>query len=158
MTTITATRRDGSDVTIDGEAYDAFESNVHGDVITPESDGYDTARSVWNGMIDKRPALIVKCSGVSDVVNAVRFAREHDLVIAVRGGAHNVAGHGTSDGGLLIDLSGMKGVRVDPATKTAHAQAGLTWGEFDDETQAYGLATTGGTVANTGVAGLALGG
>lgn len=86
-------------MTIDGAAYDALESNVHGDLITPESDGYDTARSVWNGMNDKRPGLIVKCSGVSDVVNAVRFAREHDLVIAVRGGAHNVACHGTSDGG-----------------------------------------------------------
>lgn len=158
MTTITATRRDGSDVTIDGEAYDAFESAVHGDVFTPESDGYDAARAVWNGMIDKRPAMVVNCRGVSDVINSVRFAREHDLVIAVRGGAHNVAGHGTSDGGVVIDLSGMKGVRVDPVTRTAHAQAGLTWAEFDDETLIYGLATTGGVVSNTGIAGLTLGG
>ena len=158
MTTINATRTGGSVVTIDGETFNVFESTIHGDVFTAESEGYDRARSVWNGMIDKRPAVVVKCRGVSDVINAVRFAREHDLVLSLRGGAHNVAGHGTCDGGLVIDLSGMKGVRVDPITRTAHAQAGLTWAEFDDETLVHGVATTGGTVSNTGIAGLTLGG
>ena len=158
MTTISATRRDGSSATVDDAAQDAVGSAVHGEVFTQNSDGYDAARAVWNGMIDKRPSIIIKCQGVSDVVNAVKFAREHDLLIAIRGGAHNVAGHGTTDGGIVIDTSGMKGVRVDPAAKTAHAQPGLTWAEFDDETLAYGLATTGGTVSNTGIAGLTLGG
>jgi FAD/FMN-containing dehydrogenase len=113
---------------------------------------------VWNGNVDRRPALIARCSGVADVLEAVRFARDHDTLVAIRGGGHNAAGYGTCDGGLVIDLSPMKGMLVDPDARTARAQAGLLWREFDRETQAFGLATTGGTVSNTGVVGLTLGG
>ena len=109
-------------------------------------------------MIDKRPALIARCRGVADVINSVRFARTHDLLVAVRGGGHNLAGNAVCDGGLMIDLSLMKGVRVDPARRTASAQSGLIWGEFDHETQAFGLAVTGGQISTTGIAGLTLGG
>ena len=158
MTTITASRLDGSEAVIESEIYDEFESGLYGIAFTPESDGYEAARKVWNGMIDKRPAIIVRCGGVSDVVNAVKFAREHELMIALRGGSHSIAGHGTCDGGIAIDLSSMKGVRVDAENNTAPAQAGVTWAELDNETLVHGLATTGGTVSNTGIAGLTLGG
>jgi FAD/FMN-containing dehydrogenase len=135
-----------------------FKASLGGALLRPGEAGYDTARRVWNGMIDKRPALIARCRGVADVVNCVRFARAHDLLVAVRGGGHNVAGNAVCDGGLMIDLSPMKGVRVDPARRTAVAQAGLIWGELDRETQTFGLATTGGQISTTGVAGLTLGG
>ena len=158
MTTITAMCLDGAETVIDSEAFTEFETGLYGTAITPGSGEYEAARKVWNGMIDKRPALIVSCSGVSDVVNTVKFARERDLMISLRGGAHSIAGHGTCDGGIVIDLSNMKGVRVDPGNKTAHAQAGLTWAELDNETLVHGLATPGGTVSNTGIAGLTLGG
>lgn len=131
---------------------------LKGQVIAPGDADYDTARRIHNGMIDKRPALIVRCTGVADVMAALAFGLEHDLPIAVRGGGHNVAGKAVIDDGLVIDLSGMKGMRVDPVNRIAHAQAGLTWGEFDRETQAFGLATTGGAVSSTGIAGLTLGG
>ena len=111
-----------------------------------------------NGMIDRRPALIASCRGVADVINSVKFARKHELLVAVRGGGHNVAGNAVCDGGLMIDLSGMRSVRVDPMQRTARAEAGATWGEFDRETQAFGLATTGDQISTTGVAGLTLGG
>ena len=127
-------------------------------LISPDHPGYDEARKVWNGMIDKRPALIARCTGTADVRCAVRFAREHDLLVAVRGGGHNVAGTAVCDGGLVIDLSRMKGMRVDPVQCTARAQPGLLWGEFDRETQAFGLACPGGIVTHTGIAGLTLGG
>jgi FAD/FMN-containing dehydrogenase len=133
-------------------------AQVRGKVITPGDEDYDTSRRVWNGMIDRHPALIVRCAGTSDALNAVRFAREHGLVVAVRGGGHNVAGNGTCDGGMVIDLSGMKGIRIDPIRRTAHASPGLTWGEFDHETQAFGLALTGGIQSTTGIAGFTLGG
>ncbi len=120
--------------------------------------GYDAARRVWNGAIDRYPAFIARCGEVADVVEAVRFARERDLTIAVRGGGHNVAGTGTCDGGLVIDLSGMKAVRVDPAGRTAWAQGGLVWGELDARTQEHGLAVPGGIVSSTGIAGFTLGG
>ena len=109
-------------------------------------------------MIDKRPALIVRCVGVADVIQAVNFARTHDLLVAVRGGGHNVAGNAVCDGGLMIDLSPMKSVHVDPVRRTARAEPGATWRDFDHETQAFGLATTGGVIPTTGVAGLTLGG
>jgi FAD/FMN-containing dehydrogenase len=109
-------------------------------------------------MIDRSPALIVRCAGAADVINAVNFARDHNLLLAVRGGGHSAAGSGVCDRGLMIDLSGMKGIRVDPARQTVRAEPGLTWGEFDGETQAFGLATTGGVVSTTGIAGLTLGG
>jgi FAD/FMN-containing dehydrogenase len=123
-----------------------------------ETEEYEHARRVWNGLIDKRPAVIVRCSGVADVMESVRFARDHNLLVAVRGGGHNVAGFGTCDGGLVIDLSPLRGIRVDPVTRTVRAQAGVTWGDLDRETQAFALAVPGGVVSTTGVAGLTLGG
>ena len=132
--------------------------SIRGEVITAADAGYDAARAVWNGMIDKRPALIVRCSGVADVISAVDFARSQDLEIAVRGGGHSLPGFSTTDGGIVIDLSPMKGIRVDPDTQRVVAQAGATWRELDHETQAFGLAVTGGLVSSTGVAGFTLGG
>src|ERR671924_482025 len=132
--------------------------SIHGLVIGPDDGGYDEARSIWNGAIDRRPACIARCTGVADVVAAVRFARERDLVVAVRSGGHGVGGHATCDGGLVIDLSPMKGIRVDPGARTARAEAGVLWGELDRETQLFGLATVGGIVTHTGIAGLTLGG
>lgn len=131
---------------------------VRGQVITPQDEGYDDARKVHNGAIDKRPAVIVRCAGVADVIQAVQFARSQDLPVAVRGGGHSQAGFGVCDGGLVIDLSQMKGIRVDPAACTVRAQGGVTWHDFDHETQAFGLASTGGLISTTGIAGLTLGG
>jgi FAD/FMN-containing dehydrogenase len=127
-------------------------------VILPADPGYDAARAIWNGAIDRRPACIARCTGVADVVAAVGFARERDLLVAVRSGGHGVGGHALCDDGLVIDLSPMKGIRVDPATRTARAEAGVLWGELDRETQLFGLATVGGIVTHTGIAGLTLGG
>ena len=132
--------------------------HFQGEILTPASPGYDNARRIWNGMIDRRPAAIASCTGPADVVAAVRFAAGEDLHPAVRAGGHNVAGLATLDEGLVIDVSPMKGIRVDPAAHTATAQTGLTWREFDRETQVHGLATTGGLVSATGIAGLTLGG
>ena len=129
-----------------------------GDVIAPDHDGYDDARAVWNGTVDRRPRLIARCSGTADVAAAVRFARDRDLEIAVRGGGHNVAGTAVCDDGIVIDLSAMRAVTVDPVERTAHVQGGALWGDVDHETQAHGLATTGGIVSHTGVGGLSLGG
>jgi FAD/FMN-containing dehydrogenase len=135
-----------------------FPPGFKGQVIRPGESDYDRARSVHNGMIDRRPALIARCTGVADVLAALGFGVERRLPVAVRGGGHNVAGKAVCDGGIVIDLSAMKGIRVDPVRKIAQAQAGLTWGEFDRETQTFGLATTGGAVSTTGIAGLTLGG
>src|SRR5436305_1654457 len=129
-----------------------------GPVLIPGDDGYDTARTVWNGMIDRHPALIARCAGVADVMTALQFARSQHLPIAIRGGGHNVAGNAVCDGGVVIDLSGMRGIRVDPERRTVRAQAGATWAEVDRETGAFGLATTGGLVSTTGIAGITLGG
>jgi FAD/FMN-containing dehydrogenase len=138
--------------------FDDLASVFRGELLLPESPGYDAARRIWNGAIDRRPACIARCGGVADVVEAVRFARQRDLLVSVRSGGHGVGGHALSDGGLVIDLSGMKGIRVDPATRTARASAGVLWGELDRETQLHGLATVGGIVTHTGIAGLTLGG
>ncbi|MGH2991286.1 MAG: FAD-binding oxidoreductase [Solirubrobacterales bacterium] len=132
--------------------------SLHGPVIGPDDEGFDAARGIWNGVIDRRPACIARCAGVADVVAAVRFAREHDLEIAVRGGGHNVAGTAVCDDGIVIDLSAMRAVSVDAAARTAWVQGGALWGDVDHETQAHGLATTGGIIGHTGVAGLTLGG
>ena len=140
------------------QVIEQLQPSVRGSVIGPDDAEYDEARRVWNVMIDKRPAAIVRCSGPADVVAAVNFAREHGLLTAVRGGGHSAAGKGTCDDGLVIDLSPMKGIRVDPDARTVRAQGGVTWGDFDHETQAYGLATTGGVISTTGIAGLTLGG
>ena len=129
-----------------------------GQLLKPADDGYEEARKVHNGLVDKRPALIARCRGVADVVDAIALATKLGLEIAVRGGGHNVAGRATIDGGIMIDLSPMRGVHVDAAGKTVRAQGGVTWGEVNRETQLHGLAVTGGVVSTTGVAGLTLGG
>jgi FAD/FMN-containing dehydrogenase len=135
-----------------------FRESLRGPVLCPGDDGYDEARKVWNAMIDRRPGLIARCTGVADVINAVNFARSNNLLVAVRGGGHNIPGNCVCNGGIVIDLSLMKGIRVDPARRTVRAEGGVKWGEFDRETQAFGLATTGGTDADTGIAGLTMGG
>src|SRR3954470_17538274 len=135
-----------------------FEQGLSGRLIRPEDEGYDEARSIWNGAHDRRPAMIVRCAGVADVMRAVDFARSENLDVAVRGGGHSIPGFSTSDGGIVIDLSPMNAVRVDPVRRTAVAGGGATWADFDHETQAFGLATTGGLISSTGVAGLTLGG
>ena len=129
-----------------------------GSVLTPEDEGYDGARAVHNGMIDRRPALIARCRSTADVVDAIGYAREAGLEICVRGGGHNVAGRAVVDGALMVDLAPMKGIHVDPGAKTARAQGGVLWREFNRETGIHGLATTGGAISTTGIAGLTLGG
>ncbi len=129
-----------------------------GEMITPEHHEYDNARTLWNGSVDRRPRLIARCGDTADVASAVRFARDHDLEIAVRGGGHNVAGTAVCADGMMIDLSAMRAVSVDPIERTAVVQGGALWGDVDHETQAHGLATTGGIVSHTGVGGLSLGG
>ena len=135
-----------------------FEQGLSGRLIRPDDDGYDEARSIWNGAHDKRPAMIVRCGGVADVMRAVDFARSENLLVAVRGGSHSIPGFSTVDGGMVIDLSAMRAVHVDPVSRTATAQGGATWADFDHETQAFGLAVTGGLVSTTGIAGFTLGG
>jgi FAD/FMN-containing dehydrogenase len=147
-----------SSPTLDPIAVDELAGKLRGEVIRPGDHAYDEARRVWNGMIDRRPALVARCRGAADVVACVRFAAERDLLLAVRGGGHNVAGFGTCDGGLVIDLSAMREVRVDPERRTARAEGGATWGDLDRETQVFGLAAPGGVVSTTGIAGLTLGG
>ena len=152
MTTTAENVRRSNDSTV--PKIDGF----RGRLISTSDFDYDIARAVWNGAIDRRPRLIARCIGTADVVAAVRFARDHDLEIAIRGGGHNVAGTAVCDDGIVIDLSAMRGVRIDPAARTAWVQGGALWGDVDHETQAHGLATTGGIVSHTGVAGLTLGG
>ena len=132
--------------------------SITGDVLVAGDAGYDGARAVWNAVIDRRPAVIVRCKGTADVIGAVRFAREQRLPISIRGGGHNVAGHAVCDGGVMIDLSPMRGVRVDPERRRAWVEGGATWGDVDRATQAFGLATPGGLISDTGVAGLTLSG
>src|SRR5207249_4589644 len=143
-----------TDRAFDEATIEGFKSTFRGELIRPGDPTYEGARAVWNAIIDRKPALIARCAGAADVISAVNFARTNDLPASVRGGGHSVAGHAVCDGGLMIDLSPIKGVRVDPARQTARAEPGLTWGEFDQETQAFGLATTGGFVPSTGIAGL----
>ena len=148
----------GTQTSIDATAVDAFRERLQGDVLCAGDAGYEAARHVWNGLIERRPGAIARCTGVADVIDAVNFAREHGLLVAVRGGGHNAAGLAVCDGGLVIDLSPMKGIRVDPWARTVQAQAGVTWGELDRETQIFALATPGGVVSTTGIAGLTLSG
>src|SRR5215207_2142036 len=133
-------------------------SMLRGALLRPGDPDYEEARLVWNDLIDKRPALIARCAGVGDVIDSVNFARENDLLVAVRGGGHNVAGSAVCDGGLVIDLSPMKRIRVDPERRTVRAEGGATWADLDRETQVFGLAAPGGEVSETGIAGLTLGG
>jgi FAD binding domain/Berberine and berberine like len=133
-------------------------SRFRGALLMPGEEGYEEARRIWNGAIDRRPALIARCAGADDVAEAVRFARERELLVSVRGGGHAVAGYAVCDDGLMIDLSLMKAVSVDPQARTARAAGGLIWSEFDKATQPHGLATTGGVISHTGIGGLTLGG
>jgi FAD/FMN-containing dehydrogenase len=143
---------------LDNAATDEFAAKFRGQLIRPGDHHYEAARRVWNGMIDKRPALIARCAGAADVRAAITFARDLEQPIAIRGGGHNVAGTAICDDGIVIDLSACRGIRVDPKAGTARAEPGVTWAELDHETQAFGLATTGGMVSTTGIAGLTLGG
>ena len=158
MTTIGAVTADGTSTTLSDESLDGLRAALRGELIRSDHGSYEAVRRVWNGNIDRRPALIARCTGVADVQQAVNFARQHRLRVSVRGVGHSAPGYGTNDGGLVIDLSLMKGIRVDPAARTVRAQGGVLWRELDHETQACGLATTGGTISNTGIAGLTLGG
>jgi FAD/FMN-containing dehydrogenase len=151
-------RTDGSDVSVDSSAIDDFSSNLGGKVLTASSDGYDEARVIWNAMIDKRPGLIVQCTNTDDVSKAVKFARSHGLLVSVRGGGHNIAGKSLSDGGMLVDLSGMTSVSVDAGAKTAVVGPGATLADLDTATQEHGLITPTGINSTTGIAGLTLGG
>jgi FAD/FMN-containing dehydrogenase len=143
---------------IDDTALNNLKINIHGNLLLPKDEGYDKSRSIWNGMIDRRPALIARCLGVADVVACVNFARENGLPISIKGGGHNISGLAVCDGGLMLDMSRMRGVWVDKKTRTAHAQAGCILGDVDRETQVHGLAAVLGFVSNTGIAGLTLGG
>jgi FAD/FMN-containing dehydrogenase len=145
-------------LTIPDPALQAFRKTLRGQSFGPGEPGYDAARIIPNAMIDRRPAVIAQCTGAADVIACVRIAREHDVLVSVRGGGHSIAGKSICEGGLMIDLSAMKGIRVDPKMRTVRAETGLTLGEFDRETQAFGLATTQGVVPTVGMAGLTLGG
>src|SRR5215470_15524283 len=146
---LTAVTLNGAAVDLDAAATDTLRGTMRGPLVLRDDAGYDTARRVWNGNIDRRPALIARCAGAADVQRAVDFARTHELLLSLRGGGHSAPGYGTNDRGMVIDTSLMKGIRVDASARTARAQGGVLWGEFDHETQAFGLATTGGTVSNT---------
>jgi FAD/FMN-containing dehydrogenase len=143
---------------VDAQAIEGLRERLRGPVLVPGQEGYDAARRVNNAMIDRRPAVIVRCTGAADVIEAVTFAREHRLTVSIRGGGHNVAGSAVCEGGLMIDLSLMDGVRVDPHARTVRVQGGAAWGAVDRETQVFGLATPSGYVSTTGVAGFTLGG
>lgn len=143
---------------IENEVVREFRSKIRGSVLLADDLGFDDARRVWNAMIDRKPAIIVRCLGVADVMHSVRLAHELGLVVAVRGGGHNIAGNAVCDDGLMIDLSAMKSIRVNPGTRRAYAEPGVTLGEFDHETQAFGLVTPLGINSTTGIAGLTLGG
>src|SRR5437870_5779764 len=143
---------------LDPASIDTLKTSLRGALLQPDDAGYEVARKVYNGMIDRRPRFIVRCRNVADVITAVKFAAKHQLLVAVRGGGHNGAGLGTCDDGLVIDLSRMKGIRVDPVARTVQVEGGCTWGDVDHATHAFGLATPSGIISTTGVGGLTLGG
>ncbi len=156
MSDLQAMTLSGSETLLDGTAVEEFRGGLRGSSLQAVDAGYDEARVIWNGSTDKRPAIIVQCSGTADVIDAVDFARQHDLLVAVRGGGHNVAGNAICDGGIVIDLSSMNGVRVDLTAQRVRAEGGCTLGDVDRETQAFGLAAPLGVVSLTGIAGLTL--
>jgi FAD/FMN-containing dehydrogenase len=158
MTDLRVASVDGGETIVEGTAVKELKNSLRGPLLSPSEGSYDEARKVWNGMIDRRPALIARCAGVADVIAAVRFARAHRVLASVRGGGHNAPGNAVCDGGLMIDLGGMNSIRVDPVSRTARAEGGTTWANFDRETQVFALATTGGAISSTGIAGLTLGG
>jgi FAD/FMN-containing dehydrogenase len=148
----------GREIVLSSGDVEEFGAGLRGQLLVAGQNGYDEARRIWNGSIDRKPALIARCAGAADVSRAVNFAKAHDLLVAVRGGGHSFSGQSVCDGGLMIDLSRMRGVRVDPDARLARAEPGVLLGELDHETQAFGLATPAGTVSHTGIAGLTLGG
>lgn len=158
MATITARTIQNDMIELEGKTIDDLKHRLRGILLRSGEPGYDEARKVYNGMINRRPALIARCTGAGDVIACVQFAREHNLLVSVRGGGHSVAGNAVCDDGLMFDLSLLRGIRVDPVGQTVRAEPGLTWADFDRETQAFGLATTGGLFSPTGIAGLTLGG
>ncbi len=158
MADLTMATLDGDTTKIGQEAIRALAASLRGDLLTADAPGYDEARTIWNAMIDRRPAMIIRCAGVADVMRAVAFARQHQVLVAVRGAGHNIAGNAVCDKGLKIDLSAMKSVRVNPETRRAYVEPGATLADFDHEAQAFGLATPLGINSTTGVAGLTLGG
>ncbi len=158
MTNLAVVTTGGGNTQLGEKEVEAFGGSLRGRLLTPDADDYDGVRAIWNAMIDRGPALIVRCAGAADVMRAVNFARKNDLLLAVRGGGHNSAGNAVCEGGLMIDLSLMKSVRVSPKAKTAFVEPGATLGDFDSEAQAFGLATPLGINSTTGVAGLTLGG
>jgi FAD/FMN-containing dehydrogenase len=158
MTDIHIATADGTGKVLEEATVRAFAAGLRGPLLSSGDAGYEETRKVWNGMIDRRPVLIARCAGVADVAAAVGFARTHGLLLSVRGGGHNTPGIAVCEGGLMIDLAGMRSVRVDPGQRTARVEGGATWRDFDRETQLFGLATTGGAISHTGVGGLTLGG
>lgn len=153
-----ATSLDGGEIDLSQDLLDKLKMRLRGQVLTPDDVAYGESRSVWNGMIDRKPAAVVRCLGGADVIESVRFAREHDLLLCIKGGGHNIAGLAAADGALMLDMSLMRGVWVDPGSMIAHAQAGCLLGDVDRETQLHGLAAVLGFVSQTGIAGLTLGG
>ena len=148
----------GTHTLLETSTIEPLRERLRGQLVLPGEGGYDEARKVWNGMVNKKPAIIARCAAATDVVEAVRFARDRGIMISVRGGGHNIAGNALCEGGMVIDLSRMKNIQVDPERRTARAEAGLTLGAFDAATQAFGLATTVGINSDTGLSGLTLGG
>jgi FAD/FMN-containing dehydrogenase len=155
---VAAVGLDGRQVTLKAKDIEDLRAGLRGDLVTADQASYDEARRLWNGAFDRKPALIVRCAGAADVMRAVSFTTAHGLLTAVRGGGHSLSGQSGCDGGLVIDVSPMRGIEVDPSAKVARVAAGALLGQFDREAQAFGLATTAGTVSDTGVAGLTLGG
>jgi FAD/FMN-containing dehydrogenase len=158
MSHVTLTALDRSEITVDEAAVEDLAARLHGPLLRPGDEGYDDARRLFNGIHDKRPALVARCTGAADVRDAVDFAREHGVLLSIKGGGHNVAGTSSCEAGLMIDLSQLRGVRVDPDRRIADVGPGATWGDVDRETQPFGLVAPGGVVSTTGVAGLTLGG
>lgn len=152
------TMLDEGNITILDKDLQEFKKSIRGDILFCNDPGYEEARAIWNAMIERHPAMIVRCSGVADVIATVNFARNNTIMLSVKGGGHSAAGNALCEGGITIDLSRMKSVFVDPIKQTAKVQGGATWGDLDHETQAFGLAVTGGTVSDTGIGGLTLGG
>ncbi|CAN5646185.1 FAD-binding oxidoreductase [soil metagenome] len=158
MSAIEIRCREGGTTTLDTATIEGFAGRLRGDLLIADSPGYDDARKLWNGMIDRRPAVIARCLGGADVVASVNFARKHDLLISVRGAGHNIAGTAICEGGLMIDLITMQGIRVEPESRRVWVQPGTTWADVDIETQLHGLVVPGGIVSTTGVSGFTLGG
>jgi FAD/FMN-containing dehydrogenase len=156
--TMKAKTIEGSEIDLNKDAVESLRMSLQGPMILPGEDGFDQSRSVWNAMIDRRPALVVRCLGVADVIACVRFARSHNLLLCIKSGGHNIAGLATADGALMLDMSLMRGVWVDNRSRIAHAQAGCLLGDVDRETQVHGLSAVLGFVSRTGIAGFTLGG